>query len=168
MHEPRALVNAREATEQRKRERMEVFAQQEKEWRRGVNCPHPSIVDSRRVIDLGHMGKFDAIIITKEGDTENAFRYVGALSPENGFRLEPLSDELSYVEDTKRLRFMPGVVLNGNETFHPLNFDTNTPIQQGGLVFETQEQATRKIGVWEELQGDGQGRFHMMRRLPVV
>lgn len=162
--EPTALVRARRAQERSRNERRRIFAEREEQWLKGENCPDPAIIDSRRIIDLGSGGRFDAVIITKEGETERAFRFVGSLSSENGYSLGDLSPyELRGVEDMNKLTFKPGVILDGNSTFGP-NFYPGIAVQEGGLVFEPQEQAAGKIGVWEELEGNGQGAFRMFRK----
>lgn len=166
--EPRALVRARREHETAKRERLRIFSERQEKWLKGENCPDPTIVDSRRVIDLGFGGgKFDAVIITKEGETEKAFRYVGSLSSDNGYSLNALTSyDMSGVENMSKLTFKPGVILDGNSTFGP-GFYTGHAVQEGGLVFEPQEQAAGKIGVWEELEGNGQGAFKMFRDFKV-
>lgn len=54
------------------------------EWVRGINCPDVRIIETRRVVDLNAMGKFDAVIITSDDGQERGFRYIGEIVNRRG------------------------------------------------------------------------------------
>lgn len=145
------------------------LAKIEDEWMRGENCPDKSIVDTRRGIDLNYDIPF-AVVITqeKENEPERAYRYVGEVTPrKNGMvakdDVEPWA--LALVEDQSKLVAMPGIVINAEKTFG-LDWDVSRAIQQGGVVFKTRKELKGNYGIWEELEGNGEGAFRMSRKLP--
>lgn len=158
---------------------------------RGINCPDDRIIETIRVVDLNAAGKFDAVIITSENGQERGFRYIGEISSRRGKNTaiakftrdafvespatlvisslpasaEALKDAVRLIEDPRRLQFMPGVVVDLEKTFGPDYWHGNA-MQVGGVVFRDKNKARGKIGVWEELETDGKGRFRFFRRLP--
>lgn len=104
---------------------------------------------------------------------------------------EAVKDAVRLIEDPRRLQFMPGVVVD-QATFQegfksttknliedvveitffeemfgePLVYEEIDAVQLGGVVFLDKKKARGKIGVWEELETDGEGRFRFFRRLP--
>ena len=99
---------------------------------------------------------------------------------------------VSLIEDPTKLHFMPGVVVDEQATFQegfksttknlieddqertlfeeilggPLVYEEIDAVQLGGVVFLDKKKARGKIGVWEELETDGQGKFRFFRKLP--
>lgn len=160
---------------------------------KGVNPPDKSIVETRRFVDLNALGKFDAIMITAREGHEQAFRYIGALSNRRGkpralsefmrdvvveapttriYSTFPASEEevkkaLNLIEDPTRLQFFPGVIVNLAATFGE-EFWPGLAMQLGGVVFKPKQKVRGRIGVWEELDGDGEGRFRFFRKLPSI
>lgn len=144
------------------------IAEIEAELRGGINCPLPSICDSRIVHD-GVVDKFDAVIVTNEQGAERAFRWVGSL-PRNGeaaISLDGLDEwHKAFIEDPAKVIYMPGVVIDEERTFGSHMWTAR--IQQGGLEFVPRETAQKMIGVWEELRGNEEGAFYMFRNLDKI
>lgn len=135
--------------------------------KRGVNCPDKSIIETRIILD-GNVDIFDPVIITNERGSERAYRWVGNIQTKRG---EPLSLErlgkgrrAALVENPAKIVYMPKIAIDGEATLGE-NLYTDSMIQDGGLVFVDKKQARGLVGVWEELEGNGEGAFRMHRSL---
>lgn len=60
---------------------------------------------------------------------------------------------------------MPGIVVDLEATFGP-DYWEGDAMQLGGVVFKDKKKARGKVGIWEELETDGNGRFRFFRRIP--